>query len=315
MKNVVDEFVLVESEITFSGKQKPLYFELNKQKFSEFNIKHVIIPNNLMLQFEDNWDREYLQRNYIQEVLKDYPNDTITMISDLDEIPRAESVMFVCQNLQRNKIIKLKQNHYYYLNGLVISEEDWKGTTICYKSLLNEFTPHQIRTNDDRTEYVSNAGWHFSYVGGIDRIKQKIQAYSHQEYNNELFTDVRNLKRSLETGSNLFSGNKNYVKYVDIDNTYPKYLLDNLDKFRHLIFYPDKSEVKDTVTFRVKVFGGYEVEVRGNPDEFMQGLEEAKRLSKSLPYNDLILRHRKQDCIDLFYFDNAYDLDGNLKTE
>lgn len=165
LKNVVDEFVLVESEITHSGKQKPLYFELNKQKFSEFNIKHVIIPNNLMLQFEDNWERENFQRNYIQEVLKDYLDNDIIMISDLDEIPRVESVMFVCQNLQRNKIIKLKQNHYYYLNGLVISEEDWKGTTICYKSLLNEFTPHQIRTNDDRTEYVSNAGWHFSYVG------------------------------------------------------------------------------------------------------------------------------------------------------
>jgi hypothetical protein len=33
-------------------------------------------------------------------------------------------------------------------------------------------------------EIVDNAGWHLSFMGGSQRIKDKIKSYGHQEFNN-----------------------------------------------------------------------------------------------------------------------------------
>ena len=44
LKNVVDWFVLVEAEETFSGKPKHCVFEQNQSHFSQYNICHVKLP-------------------------------------------------------------------------------------------------------------------------------------------------------------------------------------------------------------------------------------------------------------------------------
>ena len=35
--------VLVESKFTHTGDPKPLYFEENKEKFKDFNIRHIVV--------------------------------------------------------------------------------------------------------------------------------------------------------------------------------------------------------------------------------------------------------------------------------
>ena len=45
LNDYVDYFVIVESTETFSGVPKPLYYELNKNRFSEFHhkiIHHIV---------------------------------------------------------------------------------------------------------------------------------------------------------------------------------------------------------------------------------------------------------------------------------
>ncbi len=43
----VDTFILVEATKTFSGKPKPLYFQDNKEMFSEFlhKIVHIVVDD------------------------------------------------------------------------------------------------------------------------------------------------------------------------------------------------------------------------------------------------------------------------------
>ena len=45
LNDIVDKFVIVESTVTFSGKEKKLFFNENKEKFKKFEDKiiHVII--------------------------------------------------------------------------------------------------------------------------------------------------------------------------------------------------------------------------------------------------------------------------------
>ena len=52
----VDFFVLIESEETFSGKPKPLYFELNQERFAKWKdrIIHFIVKSK---EFPDAFQR------------------------------------------------------------------------------------------------------------------------------------------------------------------------------------------------------------------------------------------------------------------
>ena len=61
---------------------------------------------------------------------------------------------------------------YYFMNNLV--NEKWYGTILCrYKNMR---IPQQLRNRRNIMPYVKNAGWHFSYLGGIERIKEKLNS-------------------------------------------------------------------------------------------------------------------------------------------
>ena len=92
LKNVVDRFVIVESNITFQGKPKPLYFWDNRDRFSAFQDRIIHVPVVDMPATDDPWQREYYQRNCIARGLTDCSSDDVIMISDADEIPKADVV-------------------------------------------------------------------------------------------------------------------------------------------------------------------------------------------------------------------------------
>jgi len=63
----VDHFVLVESDKTFAGDPKPLYFEENKSRYEKFlpKITHIVIKD---IQ-EKGWGFERQQRGAINQGL------------------------------------------------------------------------------------------------------------------------------------------------------------------------------------------------------------------------------------------------------
>ena len=83
---VVDTFVIAEAPVTFQGKPKPLYYQENKARFSQYarQIRHVIVDD--MPDTQNAWDRERHQRNSLKLGLKDATADSMVLISDADEI-------------------------------------------------------------------------------------------------------------------------------------------------------------------------------------------------------------------------------------
>ena len=53
LKNFVDEFIIVECPITFSGQEKPLYFPEVQSKYKDFPINYHVIDN---LNNEERWE-------------------------------------------------------------------------------------------------------------------------------------------------------------------------------------------------------------------------------------------------------------------
>jgi hypothetical protein len=63
--DLVDKFVIVECEETFTGKPKPLHLsEHLYQRYPQYADKVEIITVS-RAQFENQWDREYFQKNHL----------------------------------------------------------------------------------------------------------------------------------------------------------------------------------------------------------------------------------------------------------
>ena len=151
LNEIVDKFVLVEATRTHTNKIKSLYFEENKEKFSKFLDKIIYI---LVDDFNNGTplDFEIHQRNAIAIGLKDAKPDDVIMISDIDEIPKKETILQV-KDLPGIKT--LEQNFYYYYINLLSKGKWLRGTKVLkYKDLT---TPQEIRMFID-VPLIKNGG-------------------------------------------------------------------------------------------------------------------------------------------------------------
>jgi beta-1,4-mannosyl-glycoprotein beta-1,4-N-acetylglucosaminyltransferase len=254
LNDVVDKFVLVESSLTHSSKKKPYYFEESKDRFKDFlhKIVHIKVddtPNiparpGRMGTFHNRHDIEWFQRDCASRGLISCSDDDLILLSDVDEIPRPESVMQTNEILLRdeNSIVSFKQKlYYYYINGLCMKgsvTEPWWGTTAClYKRYPG--AQNMRNTKASNKNVINDGGWHFSYIGGADSIALKIESFSHAEFDNEAVKDRNRLNKVIESGMDLFERHdKPRQTYIQLDQSFPRHLLNNKEKFSHLIKEP-----------------------------------------------------------------------------
>lgn len=263
---VVDKFVLVEATQTHSNKPKPLYYQENRSKFSAFHdrIIHVVVDD--LPVSHDAWVPENFQRNCIARGLTGCRPDDFVLISDLDEIPRATVVKRMTGEIPfhdnwlanaahaalNSKPVKsvfhrkgfrrrLRKNHpfiwrfehtlyRYFMNCKSLQPPFSYGTVMLR---YRDFSiAEEMRHSGYRT--VPDAGWNFTWMGGVDRIIKKIQSFAHQEANRPEYTDPARIEELIGRGSYLF-GDTDKLQFVPVDETFPRYLLDHREKYSHWI--------------------------------------------------------------------------------
>ena len=94
----MDKFVISEATETFSGLQKPLYYEENKDMFKEFEDKiiHIVVDDTPQ---GDTHYRDTFQKNAVTRGLKDCKDDDIIIFSDLDEIPNPDKISEILKDI------------------------------------------------------------------------------------------------------------------------------------------------------------------------------------------------------------------------
>jgi beta-1,4-mannosyl-glycoprotein beta-1,4-N-acetylglucosaminyltransferase len=90
-------------------------------------------------------------------------------------------------------------------------------------------TCQEVRAYQD-SMMCTDRGWHFSYLGGPEKIREKINAFSHQEMNIPKFTG--NIDERVEKGIDLFDRNYKFER-VDLKEM-PEYIINNANKYQHL---------------------------------------------------------------------------------
>jgi beta-1,4-mannosyl-glycoprotein beta-1,4-N-acetylglucosaminyltransferase len=265
----VDQFVIVESSYTHSGKEKKLIFDINKySKFKE-KINYIILKDPPEgIEEINNGDnegeisrkeilnalkRENLQRDTIFNGLKDADKNDWIIISDLDEIPDLTNINF---NNIKNKIIFFKQKVFYYKLNLELKTLRWIGTKACKKKHLK--SPQWLRNIKDKIYpkwridilfsqkkyndifFVENGGWHFTFVKKPEDIEKKLKSYlHHREYDiDPVGVDkIRNLINSksviydhrVDQTQYKFGGGQKLEK-IDLEFL-PRYISSNKEKY------------------------------------------------------------------------------------
>jgi beta-1,4-mannosyl-glycoprotein beta-1,4-N-acetylglucosaminyltransferase len=219
LKDQVSMFVLVEATQTFSGLPKRLFFEEHKERFANFNIKHVVLDD---LGPGDAWAHERAHRNGILQGLTDFADDTLVLLSDIDEIPNLD-------NYSRAHGVFHHRLYYYFLNTFQ-GDSLWPGTIAMSLKEFRENSPEQYRTHRWGLPVVGQ-GWHFSTLGTAADIIGKVESFSHQEINtpevkSKIAGNVENLRDPY--------GRNNRKLTIELP-TGPKYLLDNLQKYDHML--------------------------------------------------------------------------------
>ena len=227
LNDVVDRFVLVEADQSHTGEAKPLFFAENRTRFRPYldKIEHVVVRD--LPETNEPWERDRFQRNAILRGLTQVDDGDLILVSDMDEIPRPESVLQLSGDgrclrlLERDPIVLVQDHHYYYINCLDPAEP-WYGT-IAVRARNFTMMPDELRTLRFRLPRLRNGGWHFAYLGGVAKIIEKLHAKAEQDINSAENNDPEQMLRNMETGRSLIGGdNRHQFIFVQIDEAYPR---------------------------------------------------------------------------------------------
>lgn len=260
MSPYVDKFVLEESTVTFSGEPKEMIFAKNRDMFAEFEDKIIYVAvDNSPMSGVTTHERDKFQKNQLIRGMADCKPDDIIIFSDVDEIPNPKTLEKIIRNFDATKIYHLAQRMFYcFLNMEEISgnllsitgefkgveRKQWLGTKICSFGNLPEegiVFLREVSPDDPRSVRVADGGWHFGYMGGngerdvAKRIGIKVQAAAHQEYNTSRY--LSEAVDRLLCGEDIFDRNAKFIR-VEIDESYPAYLLEHLEEYKYLIAPP-----------------------------------------------------------------------------
>ena len=232
----VDKFVLVEANMTFQSRPKPLYFQDNKDQFQEFKDKiiHIIVED--MPNSPDPMVNEVHQRNAISRGFVGCRDYDIVLVSDVDEIPNYHAIDYY-KKKHLFSIKKLDQKlYYYYLN--IYTNSPWRLSYIASYFNIKGKNLNTIRKSMTKKKHkrhlLYNGGWHFSYLGGVDSIIQKLEAFSHNDYNTDKYKDRERLINCMNEGKDLFDRQDYKYELVNIDESFPRQVVDNIDYYQQI---------------------------------------------------------------------------------
>ena len=161
LNKFIDQFIIVESTFSHSGKKRELIFDIEKYKKFKNKIKYFVVDQKPSeIETINSYDTDHIkenktimnavwfensQRNAINNLLISADANDQIIISDLDEIPNLENINF--KNI-KNKLILFKQKMFYYKFNLLLDNMNWCGSKSCKKKDL--LSPQWLREVKDK---------------------------------------------------------------------------------------------------------------------------------------------------------------------
>jgi hypothetical protein len=167
-QHFIDKIVIIESEMTYSGMSKPLYFLENKDRFSRFNVEHEVFPSDSFTKipgrysddehkhwFDVRRENREIQQHYLYQKYRkeaDYVCNT-----DVDEIWSRNHYDAIYDMMKdENCYISPRIRRFmYYADAIARTQDYWRIT----KSTQNS---HVREKGTKRGGTQIEVGWHFT---------------------------------------------------------------------------------------------------------------------------------------------------------
>ena len=269
----VDKFIVVEAGETHTGLKKPLKFDHERFKafsskieyrtFSSFDEEMAkypelvdqgaldnIVKNGKDVHIIEDWKRCFFQDNYVVKVLSELKanDDDIIYASCLDEMIKKDAFARAAELFKNKSTIYRNDlrpvfffNLYLYAYKVNLLHKHW---TEHYAGLLTEVgnfkkvLPASIRYYGLTTHpIIGNGGWHFTFLdntnGEMVLEKQRSWAHSKDRWPGQ---KVKFDHTTKEEALRRFFEDYKVTQVAISEETHPKYLVDNIDKFKDFIF-------------------------------------------------------------------------------
>lgn len=201
--DIVDTFIVIEGNRTFTGDFKPLTFAANRHRFDFAESKILYEETTTLLESpHDPFDNEKRSRDHATELIKTLKleESDLIIISDVDEIPNRDTVELLkaCQGYPQ--YLHLEMKSYMYSFEFPAPRPQWRAMA------------GQIGADGD-IEYdhrrmgdvlLANTGVHCSWcLRSIQDFQFKMRAYSHADRASKSVLDPNNIQKAICEGSNV----------------------------------------------------------------------------------------------------------------
>ena len=244
LNDVVDFFVLVEANRTHTGAPKEFIFEKNKAMFAEYldKIIYVKVEDLPIYVKSDFWRPENFQRNCISRGLGSATAQDKIIVSDMDEIPDPAAIE---RNLNSNiQLAMVQKLFYYHVNCL--QNQLWRGSILT--NYNPSVTPQQLRHSGRGmpnaapgvTKVVQDGGWHYSFMGGPEKVRCKIENIAESHLIIDKIGDIESIKNKINIQQDLWDRTDDYAKKTIVDikskGMAPECIGDFIKKYPHFYF-------------------------------------------------------------------------------
>jgi beta-1,4-mannosyl-glycoprotein beta-1,4-N-acetylglucosaminyltransferase len=226
----------------------------NPNTFEEIELNKIyqfISTTRLFNRFsEPRFGRSFYIKESPRFCLERCGDDDIILSSDCDEIPNPEILSRLSEFFSPDEFYSFTQTCYYYFLNVLreshinnvnhtylgadpftgIKSSHWKGTKMASYKMIKNYSLNELRAQPNND--IVNGGWHFSYLGGEEAIKHKLSSGDTQQFDSDAY--LSKIKENLDKLSDVIA-NGDKLTQVPFDESYPKYILDNLHKYPHLI--------------------------------------------------------------------------------
>jgi len=244
--NHVDHFVIVEATTTFQSTPKQLFLKDNWDRYAQYHDKmiHVVVddaPGD-----PDAWVNDIFQRNAIMRGLDGADPEDICIIGDADEILRPETIDHIRANPKDIMGFRMPYFNFKLNYMLVNNNESYHVWTVaCRRKFLEapdafrgtRFNLTQLPMNyeDDTIRMYEHAGWHFTYLGDTEFVKNKIRSFAHTELNNDQVLSNIDVDAMIARGVGFNPQDPRPFTPVAVDDYFPRTVVDNLAQYQDKI--------------------------------------------------------------------------------
>ena len=252
----VDYFVVLESEVDFKDRPKPLYVQENWHRFAKWHhqiIHHVLnTTDNPVAPNDEPWGREHFSRNsMLTQVFPTLSGPSqphmgdVILVSDVDEIPRPEVIKSL-RNCQFPQRLTLRTTYYRYSFQWLLREEEWIHPQATFWKGNETVHPEALRMGKHDGE-ILHAGWHCSScLSSFKEMAKKIDSFSHNELNQPKFKNPKNMLRRVREGRDPYDRKDKTYDRIDGNRDIPQYVVNHPKEFAYLLDRdPPSANFKD----------------------------------------------------------------------